>query len=199
MKIRNQVTFAIVPEWLLYSSVSAQAIRLYGVLNRHADKIGRARPSRRRMADLMHVSRKTIDRSLDELESIGAVTIKPNYSQRGDQTTNGYVVNVVPKGATQMSMGGDRDVATPLDTDVAQNESHSELDIPLPPQSGGSKRSQGDNPRAKGTNPRAQAAKRERERLETRMAECDVCGDRSNFICGNCLVIVRRLSELKVS
>lgn len=91
-KVRNQVTFAIVPEWVLYSDVSAQAIRLYATLNRHADKAGRAFPSRRRLASLMKCSPKTVDRATAELEGIGALVVDKRKSKSGDKASNLYTV-----------------------------------------------------------------------------------------------------------
>ena len=32
--------FAIIPEWVLYADISPQAVRLYGVLRRYADRDG---------------------------------------------------------------------------------------------------------------------------------------------------------------
>lgn len=200
MRIRNAVNFAIVPEWILYADISPQAIRLYGVLNRHADKIGRCHPSRSTLADIMRVTAKTVDRAMDELERIGAVTISKRFTNRGDQTSNQYTLQVVPKGATQMSMGVDTDDETPLDTDVPQNESHSELDPPTPPQAGGTKRPR----RSEGTNPRSIAKQREVRELREKVVNCtetrcDHDPDQWTKLCGSCAAVVRRLAEVRAS
>ena len=50
--------FAVVPEWLIYSEISAQAVRVYCVLARHADKdTTKSFPSHNRIAKLIGVSK----------------------------------------------------------------------------------------------------------------------------------------------
>ena len=104
MKVRNQVNFAIIPEWILSADVSAQAIRLYAVLNREATKAGRGRvhPSRRELADAMHVKQSTVDRALDDLQGIGALEVSARRVNKLGQTSNDYLVRQIPKDAEQM-------------------------------------------------------------------------------------------------
>lgn len=104
MKVRNQVNFAIIPEWILCAEISAQAIRLYAVLNREATKAGRGRvhPSRRELADAMHVKQSTVDRALDDLQRIGALEVSARRVNRLGQTSNDYLVRQIPKTAEQM-------------------------------------------------------------------------------------------------
>ena len=91
--LTTDVTFALVPEWLLYSDVSAQAIRLYAVLSRYADQTGHAYPSRKTLATGLNVrSKDTVDRALKELVDLGAVTVTTRYDQAGDQTSNAYTI-----------------------------------------------------------------------------------------------------------
>jgi len=60
--------FAVVPEWLIYSEVSAQAVRVYCVLARHADKdTTKSFPSHNRIAKLIGVSNSTVRNALKEL------------------------------------------------------------------------------------------------------------------------------------
>ena len=91
-EIRSSDYFAIVPEWLLFSDVTANAIRLYAVLNRFANSQGRAWPSRKTLADLMSCSTATIDRAKDELVTAGALTIETRTSPAGDFTSNLYTL-----------------------------------------------------------------------------------------------------------
>jgi hypothetical protein len=92
--------FAMVPEWVLYADVSANAVRLYGVLRRFADQhSGECWPSRRLLGDRCKVSPATIDRALEELVEIGAVIVRGRVTDRGDRTSNLYTVMSVPNGS----------------------------------------------------------------------------------------------------
>lgn len=69
--------YAMVPEALLYDwRLSPQAVRLWGILERHANRERRAWPSRRRLAELMWSSTATVDRAARELEAHGWLTIE---------------------------------------------------------------------------------------------------------------------------
>lgn len=118
------VTFALVPEWLLDAPVSAQAIRLYAVLGTYADTQGRSFPSRKTLAKRMQVkSRDTVDRALKELTDLGAVTVTSRMDEAGDQTSNEYVIrragptqgvaaSVRPPRRADAATGGRKDAAT---------------------------------------------------------------------------------------
>ena len=98
--------FAIIPEWVLYADISPQAVRLYGVLRRYADRDGSCFPSRKRLAsDLRMESTKPVDRALKELVSIGAITIEHRHTEQGDLQSNLYTVLSMP-------MGGDEKLPT---------------------------------------------------------------------------------------
>lgn len=115
MSIRNTLPFAIVPEWLLDAPVSANAVRLYAVLVRYADKEHRAHPSRRTLAKRLRVSTKTIDRTLKELVEIGAMRMEQRRDEAGDLTTNGYVVTPGrDTGDATRGDTGDATVGTPV-------------------------------------------------------------------------------------
>lgn len=90
--------FAMVPEWVLYADVSAQAVRLYAVLLRYANgsTSGEAYPGRRRLAEHLRVADvKTVDRALDQLTGIGALTIAKRPSSTGFPQ-NLYTVRSIP-------------------------------------------------------------------------------------------------------
>ena len=91
-EISSSDYFAIVPEYVLFSSVSPNAVRLFAVLNRYANKRGQAWPSRKTMAQLMDVSVATIDRAKDELVELGALTVENRQGPNGDPTTNIYTL-----------------------------------------------------------------------------------------------------------
>lgn len=96
--VRASDYFAIIPEWVLDADVSANAIRLYAVLNRYANDRGRAWPSRRTLADRLRVSASTIDRAKDELVGIGALTVEARISPAGDPTSNLFTIHIRPVG-----------------------------------------------------------------------------------------------------
>lgn len=84
--------FAVVPEWLIYSNVSAQAVRVYCVLARHADKdTTKSFPSHNRIAKLIGVSNSTVRNALKELIELGAVVVEHRYDKEtGHQKSNNY-------------------------------------------------------------------------------------------------------------
>lgn len=91
--------FAVIPEWVLYADVSAQAVRLYAVLRRKADNdTGSSFYSRRVLANLLQVKDpKVVDRTVAELERIGAVVVtRGRTSEYGDPLTNLYTVKTRP-------------------------------------------------------------------------------------------------------
>lgn len=133
MRVCAEERFAIVPEWVLYADISAQAVRLYAVLARYADQSNRANPSRRAIAERMRCSRDTVDRALRELQTIGAVRVVPQVSEHGDRTSNLYVLAVRPPSRTdaptppqECGNGGRTDAATGGRTDAAVNDNHIE-------------------------------------------------------------------------
>jgi hypothetical protein len=91
-EISSSDYFAIVPEYVLFSSVSPNAVRLFAVLNRYANKRGQAWPSRKTLAELMDVSVATIDRAKDELVELGALTVENRQGPNGDPTSNIYTL-----------------------------------------------------------------------------------------------------------
>ena len=108
-EVRASDYFAIVPEWVLDADISANAIRLYAVLNRYANDRGRAWPSRRTLAERLRVSASTIDRAKDELVGIGALTVEARVSPAGDPTSSLFTIHIRPvgnvKGSSPMTKG----------------------------------------------------------------------------------------------
>jgi hypothetical protein len=91
--IRSEQYFAIIPEALLYDKqISANAVRLYGILNRYANNQGKAWPSRKTLADQMALSVATVDRAKEELEGAGWLTVEHRLSASGDHTSNVYTL-----------------------------------------------------------------------------------------------------------
>ena len=96
--IRADEYFAIVPEWVILADVSANAVRLYALLNRFANSAGRAWPSRRTLAEMLRTSMATIDRAKDELVSAGALTVEHRTNPAGDPSSNLYTIHTRPHG-----------------------------------------------------------------------------------------------------
>jgi hypothetical protein len=92
-EIRSTNYFAIVPEWVLHADISANAVRLYAILNRFANSRGHAWPSRKTIADLMRVSVATIDRAKDELVEVSALTVEARTTPSGDPSSNLYILH----------------------------------------------------------------------------------------------------------
>lgn len=106
-RVTADALFAMLPEWVLYADVSAQAVRLYAVLHRYANSSssGSAYPSRRLLAEHLRVrDEKTVDRAVRELVELGALTVHPRVSASGDRTSNSYVVRSLPFGGVGASM-----------------------------------------------------------------------------------------------
>ena len=85
--------FEMIPHWLLHSSASSQAIRLYLLLRKHGNKDGVSFPGRRRLAEQMNASMSTVDRSKAELVSQGAICENQRMSSSGDWTSNEYHIH----------------------------------------------------------------------------------------------------------
>lgn len=106
MSVTADQHFAIIPEWVLYADISAQAIRLYATLRRYADKQGKAHPNRQTLADNMHTSVDTVKRAIKELTDIGALDRGERYDSEGRQTSNQYRVISHPPQGTGAPHGG---------------------------------------------------------------------------------------------
>ena len=81
----------MVPEWVLYADISANAVRLYAVLRRFADGDGQAWPTRRLLADRMRLKdRRRVDSALDELVGIGALAMFPRWRSASGEIVEGW-------------------------------------------------------------------------------------------------------------
>jgi hypothetical protein len=129
-KITADNYFTIIPEWVLYADITATAVRLYGTLQRYADKdSGECHPSRATLATKCNCTVKSIDRALAELIAIGAVIKKQRISPNGDMTSNQYRVITVAGVASKLSLPSDKNDPRGRDkndiqTIVSMNQSH---------------------------------------------------------------------------
>jgi len=81
--------FAVVPEWMLDSTVSDTAFRLYAILARYGNTSGVRMPGRALLARRLHRTVDTVDRALKELTAAGILTIE-HRTQAGRTLTNRY-------------------------------------------------------------------------------------------------------------
>ena len=94
MKIKKGTQFGVIPEWIIYAPISAQAIRLYLVLSRYADNDGECYPSHSTLGKRMGVSVSTVKRAIKELEKINAVEVINRMKENGDYSSNLYRLNI---------------------------------------------------------------------------------------------------------
>ena len=116
--------YAVVPQWIIVNTdLSDGAVRLYALLRRYADKSGEAWPRVSTLADQLAKGQRTIQRSLQELETAGALRIKPYHHTDGRQGANRYIV--VSENPTLLTWEGDENGTVEGDTGDTHKESHS--------------------------------------------------------------------------
>lgn len=84
------VRYRTIPESVLFGNASDKAIRLYLILDSYLGRNETAWPSRRTLADDLKCSLKTVDRTLQELATLGIVTITHRYRSDGSFTSSDY-------------------------------------------------------------------------------------------------------------
>jgi DNA-binding transcriptional MocR family regulator len=80
--------FAIIPDSVLYAPISANAFRLFAVLQRHSDVMGHCYPGRNRLAEILRCSHDTVTRAKRELIDAGFITCVDRYDADGRRTTD---------------------------------------------------------------------------------------------------------------
>lgn len=124
----EQPNYERIPHWVLFHpDASANAVRLYLVLQSYA--MGRASsfPSRRAIADRMGVSIPTVDAAREILARIGALTEQPRMDDKGDRSSNLYTLR------WQESSGGRQESLPPPTQESLRPSSrklYREADIP---------------------------------------------------------------------
>ena len=90
--------FAIIPETVLYADISHIAVRIYGVLRRHADQTGSCHPGRARIAKLARTSSSSVDRAIQELVQQRFITVhhRRNPDNPQQMLSNRYVIHSTP-------------------------------------------------------------------------------------------------------
>lgn len=112
----NEDGWAAIPEPLLYdSSISATAVRVYGVLRRHGDDPRNCYPSHARIARLIGTSARSVPAWIRELEDAGWIERIRRTTAAGDPDTNGYRVRGrgVRAGERRPSTSTDAEGSTP--------------------------------------------------------------------------------------
>lgn len=116
-------TFSQIPHWVLYADISAQALRLYGVLLHYANKQDNAWPSRSTLASEIRVkSPRTIDSCIAELVAINALQVYPRFENQR-QTSNRYLVITAYRGA-EFCEGGAQETATSPSNNLRTKHNH---------------------------------------------------------------------------
>lgn len=88
--------FSIIPDWLLATDVSDRAIRVYAVLARYADNATHeAFPRRALIAQGAKCSPRSVDRAIDELIAVKALSKRARRDDKGQQS-NVYKLHRVP-------------------------------------------------------------------------------------------------------
>jgi DNA-binding transcriptional regulator YhcF (GntR family) len=80
--------FAIIPDSILNANISANAFRLFAILQRHSDVLGHCYPGRNRLAEIMKCSHDTVARAKRELVDGGFITCQERYDDAGRRTTD---------------------------------------------------------------------------------------------------------------
>jgi hypothetical protein len=107
--------FECIPHWLLFdAALTSNALRVWLILQKHRDyDTGECWPGRRRLAEMAHLSVKTIDRALATLTGIGAITVTTRKKDDGSNQSNLYQVHwdrwgkSVSPLATEKTTGGE--------------------------------------------------------------------------------------------
>lgn len=91
--VTSDYRYAPIPQDLLYDpSISAQAVRIYGVLMRHGSDPSRCYPSHERLGQLIGVSERSVQRPLAELVKAGWIKKVRRTNKHGERTSDGYHV-----------------------------------------------------------------------------------------------------------
>lgn len=92
--VTTDYIFAPIPEDVLYDlALSAQAVRIYGVLMRYGLTPGSCFPSHKTIGERVGSSERSVQRPLRELVKAGWITKVRRFNKRGERTSDGYHVH----------------------------------------------------------------------------------------------------------
>jgi hypothetical protein len=86
----NYNRYCIVYEWILYSGVTGEAIKLYGALQRFSNSENAAWPSMATLAERVGMCERSVRRYLAELVEIDAVRVENRSRANGSTTSSIY-------------------------------------------------------------------------------------------------------------
>jgi hypothetical protein len=99
-QVTTDLKFSMVPEWLIDSGCTDKALRLYVVLARYADNDDlTAYPGRGTLAKRMGCHRSSVDRAVEELIDLGAITKQVRFVD-GKYTSSLYTIRRIAPSRT---------------------------------------------------------------------------------------------------
>ena len=136
--VSSDLKFSIVPEWLIDSGCTDKALRAYVVLARYADNENlTAFPSRATLARRMGCHRASVDRAIEELIRLGAVS-KQQRVEDGRYQSSLYTVRRLPPSRTHATTPVapvQRPPSHPCDIELEPKNENQELLADKPPES----------------------------------------------------------------
>jgi hypothetical protein len=136
--VTTDLKFSMVPEWLIDSGCSDKALRLYVVLARYADNDDlTAYPGRGTLAKRMGCHRASVDRAVEELIALGAVTKQRRVSDGKYQSSLYTIRRIAPSRthATTPVAPVQRPPSHPCDIELEPKNENQELLADKPPES----------------------------------------------------------------
>jgi hypothetical protein len=133
--VTSDLKFSMVPEWLIDSGCSDKALRLYVVLARYADNDDlTAYPGRGTLAKRMGCHRASVDRAVEELIALGAVTKQRRVSDGKYQSSLYTIRRIAPSRthATTPVAPVQRPPSHPCDIELEPKNENQEL-LAAPP------------------------------------------------------------------
>ncbi|MCM1323846.1 MAG: helix-turn-helix domain-containing protein [Acetobacter sp.] len=115
--------FSICPQKVFINkNLKSTDLRVYLSIQGFANSDGYCFPSIAKIATILGVCRRTVERSLSRLEKEKVIARSKRIKQDGGYTSNGYYLKLDPESdTTNMSQGMRQECRTPYDTDVATN------------------------------------------------------------------------------
>tara|TARA_R100000426_G_scaffold28169_2_gene23488 strand:- start:155 stop:895 length:741 start_codon:yes stop_codon:yes gene_type:complete len=96
-RVVSEFYFSIIPEWLIESNISDNALRVYSALYRFADKDdGSCWPSIATIGRKCNKSTSSVKRAIKELKDHGAIEVKERFEDDKGQTSNLYILKLNP-------------------------------------------------------------------------------------------------------
>lgn len=149
----DEEPWAMVPQWLIKSNVSGNAIRVWCGLYRYVTFGARSLecfPGKTRLQEDLDVAKSTLERGFAELQKVGALQITERWAANGDQISNLYHLTTrcptrykVPESPPRRSGRGARSVglahpASRVQTISIESDpkNHMSADSPLPAEAG---------------------------------------------------------------